>query len=664
VDQRGQLVEKQQVLDAVWKDAFVTENALARVVAQLRKALGDDAKRAAYIETVPTRGYRFLPVVEVAPEEPQTKRERRFPRSKAIYGGAALLVAAVLLVVITVRPRFGEVTSDGTTGSRPSSPIQLTTSPTLEVFPDLAPDGSAVAYSSNREGSFEIYVQPLAPGGRDIAITSDGGQNTQPAWSPDGTQIAYHSLKRGGIWIVPALGGVARRLTDFGSEPAWSPDGDRIAFQTRPQADFGIRSATTYPPSTLWISPAGGGAPRRVTEVGKPDGGHGVPVWLGDDRLAFVAHGSKFYELWTVSTSGEALRRLLTGMEYFDLAYAPVSKQLFFTARSSGRNWGLWRVALSSTGEPRAGEPTLVSSAAPSFIRYHAVSADGRKFAYAALSSTSNIGSLRVSPETYEPLGPPTLLTTQTNDINTVPRFSPDGTTIAFLRGNRGGDDGMWLMNTDGDDPRQIMSGDVHHVFWSPAGDRVYYGTAEEIRSLELDSGRVERVHTKKREWGMWSLSPDGETFAFHSRTDGILNVWTVPVGSSMATQLTFDEEGMGFPAWSPDGKRLAVELLRGDSHVGVVAATGGPVTQMTDEPGQSYLGEWSPDGNWIVFPGLRGDAWNIWAVSIRDQSTKRLTDYTSVHHALLFPAFSPTGDQIIYEYQETTGDIWLLELE
>jgi DNA-binding winged helix-turn-helix (wHTH) protein/TolB-like protein/Tfp pilus assembly protein PilF len=65
IENRGRLVEKKELLDAVWKDAFVTENAMTRVIAQLRKALGEDSKEAKYIETVPTLGYRFIAEVQI-----------------------------------------------------------------------------------------------------------------------------------------------------------------------------------------------------------------------------------------------------------------------------------------------------------------------------------------------------------------------------------------------------------------------------------------------------------------------------------------------------------------------------------------------------------------------------------------------------------------------
>lgn len=64
LEQRGRLVSKDELLDAVWKDAFVTPNVLTRIVAQLRRALGDESNNSRYIKTVPTHGYRFIAKVE------------------------------------------------------------------------------------------------------------------------------------------------------------------------------------------------------------------------------------------------------------------------------------------------------------------------------------------------------------------------------------------------------------------------------------------------------------------------------------------------------------------------------------------------------------------------------------------------------------------------
>jgi Tol biopolymer transport system component len=127
--------------------------------------------------------------------------------------------------------------------------------------------------------------------------------------------------------------------------------------------------------------------------------------------------------------------------------------------------------------------------------------------------------------------------------------------------------------------------------------------------------------------------------------------------------QLTFDEEMIGWPRWSPDGEHIALQIKRGsDTHVGVVPAEGGTTVQLTNAPGQNWMGAWSPDGEKIAFASWRGDAWNIRWVSRRDKSECQVTDYTALNSFVRYPTWSPLGDQIVYEYAETTGDIWLLE--
>src|SRR4030095_16604153 len=60
IENRGRLIEKEEILNAIWSGTFVTENALTREIGKLRKLLGDDPKAPKYIQTVHTRGYRFI----------------------------------------------------------------------------------------------------------------------------------------------------------------------------------------------------------------------------------------------------------------------------------------------------------------------------------------------------------------------------------------------------------------------------------------------------------------------------------------------------------------------------------------------------------------------------------------------------------------------------
>lgn len=69
IENRGRLIEKEEILNTIWSGAYVTENALTREIGKLRKLLGDDPKAPKYIQTVHTRGYRFIAELHEAPGE-------------------------------------------------------------------------------------------------------------------------------------------------------------------------------------------------------------------------------------------------------------------------------------------------------------------------------------------------------------------------------------------------------------------------------------------------------------------------------------------------------------------------------------------------------------------------------------------------------------------
>jgi TolB protein len=106
--------------------------------------------------------------------------------------------------------------------------------------PSWSPDGSWIAFASNRTGKVNIYVMD-ADGANQVRVTNNDEHNGSYAWSPDGTQIAF--VSDGEIAIINADGTNPRILTadvtpndpDFRfrcSRPSWSPDGTRLAFES------------------------------------------------------------------------------------------------------------------------------------------------------------------------------------------------------------------------------------------------------------------------------------------------------------------------------------------------------------------------------------------------------------------------------------------------
>jgi TolB protein len=160
-------------------------------------------------------------------------------------------------------------------------------------------------------------------------------------------------------------------------------------------------------------------------------------------------------------------------------------------------------------------------------------------------------------------------------------------------------------------------------------------------------------------------LSPDGKQIAFNSTKSGTINVWVVPVEGGEPRQLTFDSEQAGWPCVSPDGRLIGFQMKRGENtHIMVMPADGGTPMQLSFDQGQSWPHGWSPDGDKIVFAGQRNDVWNVFWVSRATKERKQMTTNSKLNAYVRYPAWSPLGNQIAYEYSESIGNIWLLELK
>jgi Tol biopolymer transport system component/DNA-binding winged helix-turn-helix (wHTH) protein len=698
IEHRGRVIEKRELLEEVWRNTFVTDNALTKVIKELRRALGDEADSPRYIETVPRRGYRFVPNVQIiesscmavqlpeqgfeTPEEhrvspkseiepPATRLKSEtanpYPARRGWFLITVITVIALALAAIVYKsispPVPGVITAGNTS--------QITSWSGLDIYPALSPDGNSIAYTSERSGSFEIYVKQLAPGGRDIQVTAEG-DNLQPTWSPDGKMIAFHSRRRGGIWLIPALGGVARRITDFGSRPAWSPDGSLIAFQSAGLTDLSP-TGFTVPPSTIWVVPPGSGSPREITRQGSPEGGHASPSWSPDSKkIVFATYDIHIAEIWSTSMIDGSVTQLTWNQPLsFDPVFSPDGKSLYYSGASSMKSFYLWKVDLSpDTGKP-IGKPLEIVNTGASVIRCPMFSADGKKLFYSLTNMTNNIWSIPISPVTDEATGSVVQLTKDTIFRKSFPSFSPDGRHVSYSLWMTGTNVDIMVMDSDGKNQRQLTTDPASESLasWMGDGKSVIAVSDREGRrglwQISLDDGTAKWITDYTMIGPNPKASPDGKTIAFHARKGGVINLSVTDLDSSETRQLTFDKEMMGFPSWSSDGKMIALEMKRGeDTHIAIIPSGGGTATQLTFERGQSWTGSWSPDNDKIAFAGYRNGVWNVWWVSRDGKTQKQLTTFTTPRSYVRYPAWSPAGDQIVFEYAEVSGNVWSMELK
>jgi hypothetical protein len=208
-----------------------------------------------------------------------------------------------------------------------------------ELDPAWSPDGTKIAFSSNRDGNYEIYVMN-ADGSNQTRLTYYNGVDFSPEWSPDGTKIAFTrgpflASPTRWIMVMKANGTDVRLLTDpnggWSERPTWSPDGSQIAF-TRNQ---GTNFLEIYVVKTDGSDSTN---PKRLTNNLRLDD---YPSWSPDGtRIAFTSDRDDpgNWEIYVMDTSNTNIVTRLTndpGGDYGP-SWSPDSAQILFNSNRNG----------------------------------------------------------------------------------------------------------------------------------------------------------------------------------------------------------------------------------------------------------------------------------------------------------------------------------------
>jgi TolB protein len=203
----------------------------------------------------------------------------------------------------------------------PSTPRGLL----FQVEPAWSPDGSAIAFSSKREGSFDIYTMD-ADGEGTRRLTTSREDESHPSWAPDGDRLVFSMGTRSGDLYLVNRDGTGLRPLVVGRahdrEPAWSPDGRWIAF-TRGTPGTSIRE--------LWLVRPNGTGARRLTSL---EAVSEAPAWSPDSkRVAFATDVRNVqFDIYSVGVDGRGQRRLtVTADDSFEPAWAPDGATIAYT---------------------------------------------------------------------------------------------------------------------------------------------------------------------------------------------------------------------------------------------------------------------------------------------------------------------------------------------
>lgn len=688
VSRPGHVFTKQEIFETLWADTAVTDHALTRVVAQLRRVLGDDVRQARYLETVPTRGYRWIHAVHIddpvvaapAPPPSLVAPVPAVPRRLLPGVGAAAILGLVAVMMLAWAQRNAPAAALDP-GPRPAAvawPVQVTTNGGLDLHPSFSPTGDAVAFASDRSGSLEIYVRGLDGAGVDTPLTTDGGQNVYPAWSPDGRFIAFHSYGRGGVWVMPARGGTPRQVAPVGSRPAWSPDSRRLVFQSDEHADASPGGFGAQVGSTLRIVDAEGGTPVPLTRSDAPIGGHASPAWSADGRyISFtVFEGGPNNGLWIVEPPSGTPRRLHRAPRLYESVFTPDGSALFVASGEAS----ITRLPFDAATGALSGSPEVVPVPGVPAVRGMAISRDGSRAAFAGVTLDSQIWKQRVRPSGAA-AGVAVALTSDTSRRNSLPVISPDGQRVAYVSSRRGEQPNIWLMDINGQAPLQLTADEAGESKpeWFRDGTRVAYlsdrGGADRVWVVDVSTRReqplfdfpMNRDEPRVPGWlGEMQLAPSLTQVAF--------SVLTPPVGRRALyvsgtdkyapRKIGDDAASAGYPAWSPDERFLAVEVKDGGSmQAGVIDVASGAMRMLTNERGQTWVRSWSPDAGRVAVAALRGGIWSLRTIEVATGQQAEIYSAGTPRVFVRYPEWSSQGDVIVFERGEMRANIWTLTI-
>jgi eukaryotic-like serine/threonine-protein kinase len=633
----------------------------------------------------PSRRFQYLADVKVALQELKEESEsgsiqaadkRSSTRSKRVW---PLKWAApfLLLVSLLVAMWFWFSGSEKV----PPQAVPLTAYPGWELSPSFSPNGKQVAFVQTETGPYleihlkqnvDLYIKQVGVE-EPFRLTDHPAPDLSPAWSPDGQTIAFaRQLSPGRVaYIVkPQRGGPERTVAQFtGPEGA---AGQPLFYWASPSCTWTADSKglvvvgmTAEQLGMLFLVPIESGEKRLL--MNPPTGlGDADPAISPDGRdLVFSRMDSGGRgDLWRLRLSGDLTplgkpERLNVGSPVNrHPAWMPNGNEIVYTA---GTGWflgrSLFRLPLS-----RAARPVRLAVAGDSVAP--AISRQGNRLAYEVRRGDTNIWRVE-APGSGAKLKGATKFISSTR-AETEPRFSPDGTKIAFAS-SRSGPSEIWVCNSDGSQPLSLTSfGDAptNRPRWSPDGRRiVFYSNARgnrDIYVIDAEGSGLRQLTEHPSIDANPDWSADGNWVYFESNRSGQKRVWKVPVTGGDAVQV--GDIGESSPVESPDGKFLYYDKGFPDTYgIWRIPTSGGAETQFIDVL--------PPTGGWVVF------ADGIYYISKPDEkgvSYIRFKDFATRSDRAIVPiegrvswglAVSPDRRTFLYSLSDESGsDLMLVE--
>ena len=654
------------ILSSILKD---TPRAVTELEPSVPRELGKLVKRC--LAKDPIR--RYQTAIDVRNELEETKQDvdsgelgtvaspskRPSATRPAVVAAAALLAAlGGILFYTLVSPEAGPAWVP-----RLTNPVQVTSDAGVEDSPTWSPDGQTLAYTALAGGNvdgesdnWDVWVARV--GGERVNRTADYlGIDMYPSWSPDGSQIAFWSDRDGGgYFVMPALGGLPRKVistttgTNSPAPPRWSPDGEELSGLVRSSPEFFIEivSLRTRESRRLPI-------PAPSFDLS----------WSRDGRFfAYVdsnGHPADINQLWVLRLSdGDAIPASDGLTRVWSPTWSEDGRTLYFLW-NRGESMDLWQQELSDDGAPM-GEPQPISVGIG--MRHAVFSSDGSKLAYSKGRVVRNIWRVPILEDRAATWADAQQLTFDEASTELID-LTNDGERLLFSSDRRGNMD-LWVMPAAGGDPIQITTDPSPD--WapklSPDGTKVaFYSYRSGNREVwvmplsggparQLTDGAAESVSSFTLKW-----SADGREILVRRTGGGESAFWLVPSEGGVGRPIEGTESGL-LAVWTPDGQ---VAFMKRSGGLWQVPAEGG-VPELLIESARGAA-TWSTDGQRLFVWKRGAQSANIWSQSVRDGSMRAMTDLAGKYGVEWSFDLAADDNYLYFAWQEDIGDIWVMDV-
>ena len=470
-------------------------------------------------------------------------------------GVAVLVIGGAVAWQLQRSEYFWRSPLDGATVTR------LTDFVGAEHHAAISRDGKFVTFLSDRDGSWDAWVSQIGTG--DVYNLTKGSVSElrNPAtrtlgFSPDNSLVTLWSrvpdAERGGVvyagWAVPTLGGSRRPylegIADI-SELDWSPDGRRLVHH--PPA----------PGDPLFITELEGKAEPRQIHVAREGFHNHFPVWSHDAEFIYFVQGLPLEknDIWRIPAAGGEAERITFHDGRVSFPTLLNNRMLLYLA-TDDEGYGPWIHAMD---DERRIPHRIFAGVDPHMSL--AAGADGRRLVATVARTTAGLWRVPISDRVIDEAGATPLSLPTGSSLS--PRTQPG---YIVYRGQKAGRDGLWKL-ADGATPTEL---------WNGVNGRVVAGP---------------------------TIAPDGR-LAFLVQRSGRTQLYVMNSDGSAARRVAEGLDVRGTPAWSPDGKWLAVAVAGadGDPHLFKIPIGGGAPVRLLKEYSSDPV--WAPSGKFLVYTG------------------------------------------------------------